>query len=162
METTVEIKVQAILFDVSSNTPVVILTDISGKKILPIWIGHFEASAIEIEMQGIKPPRPLTHDLFKNIFEKIGVQIKKVIVHDLHDSTFYATVVIAINRKIIEIDARPSDAIAIALKCKAPIYASEWILKEASFLDTQNKESEEERFKKFLESVKPDDFKYKH
>lgn len=158
----VEIKVQAVLFDVSSNTPVVILTDTLGKKILPIWIGHFEANAIEIEMQGIKTPRPLTHDLFKSIFEKLGVQIKKVIVRDLQNSTFYATIVLAMNRKTIEIDARPSDAIAIALKCKVPIYATEWILKEASFLESQDKEPDEEKFRKFLESIKPDDFKYKH
>lgn len=158
----VEVKVQVVLFDVNSNAPVIILRDASGKKILPIWVGHFEANAIEIELEGIKPPRPLTHDLFIDLLRTIGAEVKKVSVCDLQINTFYAIITIAMNKKIVEIDARPSDAIAIAMRSKAPIYAAEWILKEASLLDTSDTENEEEKFKKFLESIKPEDFKYKH
>lgn len=158
----VEVKVQVVLFDVNSNAPVVILRDTTGKKILPIWVGHLEANAIEIELEGIRPPRPLTHDLFTDLLRTIGAEVKKVSVCDLQANTFYAIITIAMNKKIVEIDARPSDAIAIAMRSKAPIYAAEWILKEASLLDASDTENEEEKFKKFLESIKPEDFKYKH
>ena len=158
----VEIKVKAVLFDVSSNAPVVILTDVEGKRILPIWIGHYEANAIEMELEGIKAPRPMTHDLFKNIIDNIGGKVKKVSVCDLHSNTFYAVITISVNKKTIEIDARPSDAIAIALRAKAPIYAVDWLLKEVSLFEKEATEDEKERFRKFLDNIKPDDFKYKH
>lgn len=159
----VEMVVQAILFDLTTNAPVVLLKDKEGKRILPIWIGHFEASAIEMELEGIKPPRPLTHDLIKNILDDLGAQVVKISVADLQKNTFIATITISMDGRIAEIDSRPSDAIALALRTKAPIFAVEWILKEASMLDDESATDEEKaKFKKFLENLKPDDFKYKH
>lgn len=152
-------KVEAILFDLTNNAPVVVLKDLEGKRILPIWIGPFEANAIEMELQQVRPPRPMTHDLLKNMLDNLGVQIIKVAICDLHNNTFMATISIEFKGKPIEIDARPSDAIALALRTKTPIFAVEWILKEASLLE---EDDEKIKFKKFLENLKPDDFKYKH
>lgn len=159
----VEIRVEAILFDLTSNTPVALLKDKEGKKFLPIWIGPFEANAIEMELEGIKTPRPLTHDLLKNILEELNAEVIKVSILDLQENTFYASITININGKTLEIDSRPSDAIALALRTKSPIFAEEWILKDISILgDAETPDEEKEQFRKFLENLKPDDFKYRH
>lgn len=164
----VEIRVDAILFDLTTNAPVVVLKDLEGKRILPIWIGPFEASAIEMELEDIKAPRPMTHDLLKNVLDNVGAKVVKIVVNDLQDNTFIATIHISLNGKTIEVDSRPSDAIAIALRMKARIFAVDWILKEACSLEEEggsgsgNPEDDKTKFRKFLENIKPDDFKYKH
>lgn len=163
----VEIRVDAILFDLTTNAPVVVLKDLEGKRILPIWIGPFEASAIEMELEDIKAPRPMTHDLIKNVLDNVGAQVSKIVVNDLQENTFIATIHLSLNGKTVEIDSRPSDAIALALRTKAHIFAVDWILKEACALEEEgggsgNPDDEKSRFKKFLENIKPDDFKYKH
>src|SRR3990167_3866951 len=106
----VEMRVDAILFDLTTNAPVVVLKDLEGKRILPIWIGPFEASAIEMELEDIKAPRPMTHDLLKNVLDNVGAKVVKIVVNDLHDNTFIATIHISLNGKTIEVDSRPSDA----------------------------------------------------
>ena len=162
----VEMRVDAILFDLTTNAPVVVLKDLEGKRILPIWIGPFEASAIEMELEDIKAPRPMTHDLLKNMLDNVGAKLTKIVVNDLQDNTFIATLHVSVNGKSVEIDSRPSDAIALALRTKAHIFAVDWILKEACSMEEEagsgNPEDEKSRFKKFLENIKPDDFKYKH
>lgn len=159
----IEVRVEAILFDLTSNTPVVLLKDKEGKKFLPIWIGPFEANAIEMELEGVKTPRPLTHDLLKNILEKLNAEVVKISILDLQENTFYASITININGKSLEIDSRPSDAIALALRTKSPIFAEEWILKDISLLgNAETLDEEKEQFRKFLENLKPDDFKYRH
>lgn len=155
-------KVEAILFDLTTNAPVVVLKDLEGKRILPIWIGPFEANAIEMELEQVKPPRPMTHDLLKNMLDNLGAQVTKVVVCDLQNNTFIATISLDLKGKSIEIDARPSDAIALALRTQTPIFAVEWILKEASLLEEEGADEEKLKFKKFLENLKPDDFKYRH
>ncbi|MEN3038121.1 MAG: bifunctional nuclease family protein [Candidatus Kryptonium sp.] len=123
-----------------------ILKEVNGDRRLPIIIGSFEAQAIALEMEGIKPPRPLTHDLIKNILDGIGAMILEVVVTDLRDGTFYAKIYIELNGMTYEIDSRPSDAIAVALRCGAPIYVNEEVMDEASFApeESQIDESEEE------------------
>lgn len=162
----VEMRVDAILFDLTTNAPVVVLKDLEGKRILPIWIGPFEASAIEMELEDIKAPRPMTHDLIKNVLDNVGAQVAKIVVNDLQENTFIATIHLSLNGKTVEIDSRPSDAIALALRTKARIFAVDWILKEACSLEEEgsggSSDDEKSKFKKFLENIKPDDFKYKH
>lgn len=155
----VEMKIEAILYDMTSNSPVVLLKDKDGKRFLPIWIGPFEANAIQIELEGEKPIRPLTHDLLKNILEELKAEVLQVNICDLQDNIYYASITIQINGKKIEIDSRPSDAIALAVRVKCPIFAEEWILKE---IKEEDIDSEKESFKKFLEGLNPDDFKYRH
>lgn len=165
----VQVKVEAILFDLTTNMPVVVLKDMEGKRVLPIWIGSSEAQAIEMELERIKPPRPMTHDLLRNIVEALRAKVEKVCVIDLQDNTFIATVVLVLDGGHYEVDSRPSDAIALALRADAPIYANEALLKDSSILEggeskteDEQEKHEKERFRKFLENIKPDDFKYRH
>jgi bifunctional DNase/RNase len=155
----VEVKIEAILFDMSSNSPVVLLKDKEGKKFLPIWIGPFEANAIQMELEGEKPIRPLTHDLLKNILEELNAEVVKISICDLQDNIYYASITLKVNGRIVEIDSRPSDAIALAVRTKSPIFAEDWILKE---IKEEAPEDERESFRKFLEGLSPEDFKYKH
>lgn len=120
-----------------------ILKEVGGDRRLPIIIGSFEAQAIALEMEGIKPPRPLTHDLIKNILDGLGVTILEVVVTDLRDGTFYAKIYLELNRTTYEIDSRPSDAIAIALRCGVPIYVNEEVMEEASFAPEEESQIEE-------------------
>jgi len=120
-----------------------ILKEVGGDRRLPIIIGSFEAQAIALEMEGIKPPRPLTHDLIKNILDGLGVTILEVVVTDLRDGTFYAKIYLELNGATYEIDSRPSDAIAVALRCGVPIYVNEEVMEEASFAPEEESQTEE-------------------
>jgi len=120
-----------------------ILKEVGGDRRLPIIIGSFEAQAIALEIEGIKPPRPLTHDLIKNILDGLGVTITEVVVTDLRDGTFYAKIYLELNGMTYEIDSRPSDAIAVALRCGVPIYVNEEVMEEASFAPEEEPSIEE-------------------
>jgi hypothetical protein len=120
-----------------------ILKEVGGDRRLPIIIGSFEAQAIALEMEGIKPPRPLTHDLIKNILDGLGVTIVEVVVTDLRDGTFYAKIYLELNGMTYEIDSRPSDAIAVALRCGVPIYVNEEVMEEAGFTPGEETSAEE-------------------
>ncbi len=120
-----------------------ILKEVGGDRRLPIIIGSFEAQAIALEMEGIKPPRPLTHDLIKNILDGLGVSIIEVVVTDLRDGTFYAKIYLDLNGTTYEIDSRPSDAIAVALRCGVPIYVNEEVMEEASYAPEEESSIEE-------------------
>lgn len=160
----VEMFVEAIYYDLTTNTPVIVLRDEGRKKILPIWIGNFEANAIELALENKATPRPLTHDLLTSILEILGAKVDKITVVDMQNDTFIASIsLINKNGNLIEVDARPSDAIAIALRNNAKIYAADNILKDASsFEEEGDKDPEKKAFKDFLDNIKPDDFKYKH
>ncbi len=139
-----------------------ILKEVGGDRRLPIIIGSFEAQAIALEMEGIKPPRPLTHDLIKNILDGLGVTIIEVVVTDLRDGTFYARIYLELNGMTYEIDSRPSDAIAVALRCGVPIYVNEEVMEEAGFtpgeessIEEVEEESEEENPLSSDEDVSP-------
>lgn len=144
--------------DVVTNQPVVILKDEGAKRFLPIWVGQFEATSILMEMQGVKASRPLTHDLLKSILESLQAEIEHILIDDLKEGTFYAKIRLKFNGTEMEIDARPSDAIALAVRVGAPIYAEELVLERASILSEEGEEEEVQRFRQFLDSVDPTDF----
>lgn len=157
--TMLEMLVHGVNLDVMTNQPVIVLKDAEAHRFLPIWIGQFEATAILMEIQGIKPSRPLTHDLLKAVIESLEAKVVKVVVNDLKEGTFYARVHLIKGSEPFEIDARPSDAIALAVRTKSPIYASEKVIEKASIVSETGEEEEVERFKEFLEDVEPEDFK---
>ncbi|MBD0322494.1 MAG: bifunctional nuclease family protein [Aldersonia sp.] len=138
------------------SQPVLLLKENDGDRYLPIWIGQFEANAIALEQQGVEPIRPLTHDLIKTIITTLGHTLREVRIVDLQEGTFYADLVFDDD---LRISARPSDSVAIALRAGVPIHAEESVLEEAGLVMPDEREDEVEKFKEFLESVSPDDFK---
>ncbi|MCD6570104.1 MAG: bifunctional nuclease family protein [Deltaproteobacteria bacterium] len=163
----VEMKVIGIALDPTNNTPIVVLRDQDNKIILPIWIGIMEASAIAAAMEGVAFSRPMTHDLLKIVIEQLGGKVIKIEVIDLKDNVFYALVSIETDKEPIIIDARPSDAIALALRTKAQIFVASHVLEEASHIDSASKVDEEtvfdygkdkDKLKEILEKMKPEDF----
>lgn len=156
----IEMVVKGLTLDPLTNMPIVILHDLNGQKALPIWVGVFEANAIALEMEKIPTPRPMTHDLIKNILEGVNAKVEKIIVNDLRNNTFYANVLLKINNHEIVIDSRPSDAIALALRAKAPIFVAKKVLDQAKGIDlSQPKPTHEaEELKSWLEDLRPGDF----
>jgi len=126
-----QLRVDRVAMEVGGEQGVVILKDIDGRRVLPIWIGMLEATSIAMEMEGIKPARPLTHDLIKSMLDTLKAEVCMVIIHDLKDSTFFGQVVLKSQGDTIEIDSRPSDAIALALRTNAPIFVSEQVMNDA-------------------------------
>lgn len=153
----VEMTVKGLALDPMSNMPIIILKDMDDKKALPIWVGIFEANAIALELEKIHTPRPMTHDLIKNIFEGLGVVVKRIVVNDLKDNTFYAILELMVNGSQVTIDSRPSDAIAIALRVGAPIYVTENVIQGAKSVEISDEE-ESDKLKQWLENLKPEDF----
>lgn len=153
-----EMEVHGVNLDVLTNQPVIILKDLKSNRYLPIWIGQFEATAILMEVQGIRPSRPLTHDLLKNVIDSLSARITRIVISDLRDGTFYAQIHMSINSDNVQIDARPSDAIALAVRANVPIYADQTVLDQAAIVNEIGEEEEIERFREFLENVKPEDF----
>ncbi|MDF3311782.1 hypothetical protein CJ179_28695 [Rhodococcus sp. ACS1] len=151
-----EMHVIGVRVEQPQNQPVLLLRETDGERYLPIWIGQTEATAIALEQQGVEPARPLTHDLIKNLIEAFGRTLKEVRIVDLREGTFYADLVFDQNTRV---SARPSDSIAIALRIGVPIFAEESVLTEAGLVMPDEREDEVEKFKEFLESVSPDDFK---
>lgn len=170
MSNMVEMKVKGLTLDPLTNMPIVILKDTEEKKVLPIWVGIFEANAIALEMEQVSTPRPMTHDLIKNIVEGFQAQVAKIVVNDLKDNTFYAVITISLNGSEVQIDSRPSDAIALALRVNAPIFVAEKVIEEArsiEFTEQQAAAAEKEGgenmpdtddWKQWLEDLKPEDF----
>lgn len=132
---TVSVRVERVTLDTSTNRFVVILRDDEYQRWLPIVVGPAEAQAIALQMENVNPPRPMTHDLIKNILDTLKIDISKVIVNELKDNTYFAVINIKMNSKILEIDARPSDAIALALRTTSPIYVNETVLQKAAIED---------------------------
>ncbi len=157
---TVEMKVKFLTFDPSSNGFVVLLSDLKNTHALPIWIGPFEANAIALKLKDVYSHRPMTHDLIRNIVKRFQSEISKIEVMDLKDNTYYALIHIKTKGKEITVDSRPSDAIAVALASGAPIYVTEEVLSKAKTIEL-NKDLEEDQLKEWLESLNPEDFKYK-
>ena len=151
-----EMRVIGIRVEQPQNQPVLLLRESDGERYLPIWIGQTEATAIVLEQQGVEPERPLTHDLIKNLIAAFDRSLEEVRIVDLQDGTFYADLVFDND---LRVSARPSDSVAIALRVGVPIYAEESVLEEAGLVMPDEREDEVEKFKEFLESVSPDDFK---
>lgn len=154
-----ELDVVGVRVEMPSNQPLVLLREMGGDRYLPIWIGAVEATAIAFAQQGVVPPRPLTHDLFKNVLEALGATLEQVRITEVRDGTYYAALVFAGG---VEVSSRPSDSIALALRAGVPIFASEPLLDEAGVLmaddDTEEQEDELARFREFLDHVTPEDF----
>lgn len=155
-----EMKVKGLTLDPLTNMPIVILKDLEGERALPIWVGIFEANAIALEMENVPTPRPMTHDLIKNILDGIQASVSRIVVNDLKDNTFYAVIFLSLNGNEVPIDSRPSDAIALALRVEAPIFVSKKVLDEARSIDLSDPElqDDKEKWKEWLENLRPEDF----
>ncbi|MFB3071891.1 MAG: bifunctional nuclease family protein [bacterium] len=155
-----EMKVKGLAIDPSTNMPIVILKDLEEERALPIWVGIFEANAIALEMESVPTPRPMTHDLIKNILEETEATVLRIVVNDLKDNTFYAEIYLSLNGNEVAIDSRPSDAIALALRVDAPIYVAKKVLDEARSIDLTDPElaDDKEKWKEWLEDLRPEDF----
>jgi len=149
------VEVMGVRVEMPSNQPIVLLKELDGLRYLPIWLGAVEATAIAFAQQGVKPPRPLTHDLFKEVLSELGAKLSTVYLTELKDGVFYAQLNFEDGPTI---SARPSDAIALALRTGSPILASEQLLSEAGIEIPDQAEDEVERFKEFLDQIKPEDF----
>jgi bifunctional DNase/RNase len=154
----IEVKVVNVAIDVNSKMPVIVLKEKGGEKTLPIWIGLFEAQAIALALENVKPPRPLTHDLAKSLIEKLKGKVDKVVISDLKNNTFYAHILIKQNGKSIDVDSRPSDAIALALRLDVPIFINEIVLDKVAIGGKPIGEDELAEFRKKLKDLKPEDF----
>jgi uncharacterized protein len=160
----IEMTIKGLMVDPITNTPIVILRDKDGQKVLPIWVGIFEANAIALQIENIATPRPMTHDLLRNVIHDLRAEVKKIVVCDLQENTFYALIYLAIDGRgdLVAIDARPSDAIALALRTRAPIYVEETVIDHAKTVDFTTEKADADRLHKWLESLDPDDLgKYK-
>jgi bifunctional DNase/RNase len=157
-----EMVIYGVSFDMVGKQPIVLLKTAEGNKFLPIWIGHPEAAAILMKLQGAATPRPLTHDLMTDILRQLEARVLRITVTELRDNTFYAQITLAVDGTEIEIDSRPSDAIALAVRAEAPIYAADSVLDESAIEfeheDDINEDAIVEEFKRFLEDVSPEDF----
>ncbi len=157
----IEVVVYGVVLDPTSNTPVIILKDELSNRVLPIWIGIFEANAIAMKLENVSSPRPMTHDLLASVVEALGGRVEKVVVDDLRDGTFYGKIYIRKGGEVIKIDSRPSDAIALAVRVSAPVFVEEKVFEEASILPAPETEGEVD-LKEWLEGLSPEDFgKYK-
>jgi bifunctional DNase/RNase len=154
----IEMKVAGIALDAATRNPIVLLRDGTERRALPIYIGQDQARAIITVLEGHKPPRPLTHDLMINIMDVLGGELERIIIHSLQDNTFYAVLVIKQGEVRREIDARPSDAISLALRTNAPIWVMEEVIADASIpVDRDADEEERRAFRDFVSKLKPDD-----
>lgn len=158
----VEMKVEGLTLDPLTNMPIIILKDTNGERALPIWVGFFEANAIALEIEKIATPRPMTHDLMKNLITDMAGEVNHILVSELKDNTFYAVINMVSNGTTLNIDSRPSDAIALALRVKAPIYVNETVIEAAKSLDlpdaTKHNTQEKDQWRKWIDNIKPQDF----
>jgi bifunctional DNase/RNase len=156
-----QMQIYGVSFDMVGKQPIVLLKTVDGNRFLPIWIGHPEAAAILMKLQGASTPRPMTHDLLSDLLEQVDAKCERVAVTELRDNTFYASITISMNGSELEIDSRPSDAIALAVRTQAPIFAADDVIDESSIeFEHEVEDTEEvvEKFKDFLDQVTPEDF----
>jgi bifunctional DNase/RNase len=159
-----EMHIYGVSFDLVGKQPIVLLKTAEGNKFLPIWIGHAEAAAILMKLQDQSAPRPMTHDLMTDILEQLDAQLVKITVTELRENTFYAQITVIRDGQEIEVDSRPSDAIALAIRAAAPIYAAERVIEESAIefegeeVNEEQLEAEVSKFRSFLEDVTPDQF----
>jgi len=157
----IEMSIKGLMVDPITNMPIVILRDKEGQKVLPIWVGIFEANAIALQIENISTPRPMTHDLLRNVIQDLKASVQKVVVCDLQENTFYALIYLSLNGDTLAVDARPSDAIALALRTRAPIFVEDTVIDHAKTVDFSTEKADADRLHKWLESLDPDDLGYK-
>jgi uncharacterized protein len=157
----VPMSIKGLMLDPVSNSPIVVLKDEEEKFFLPIWVGIFEANAIALQLENVTTPRPMTHDLLRNMISELDARVTRVVINDLRDSTFFAQIRVITGGRTMEIDARPSDAIALALRTEAPIFVAQSVLEQAQTISPDG-EDQDEKIKKWFEQLGPDDMgKYK-
>jgi len=159
----VAMSIKGLMLDPVSNSPIVVLKDDEEKFFLPIWVGIFEANAIALQLENVATPRPMTHDLLRNMIAQLGGRVTRIVINDLKDSTFFAQIRMLIGgERTLEIDARPSDAIALALRTEAPIFVAQSVLEQAQTISPEGVEEAEEKSANWFENLSPDDLgKYK-
>ncbi|HXH95875.1 MAG TPA: bifunctional nuclease family protein [Gaiellaceae bacterium] len=159
-----EMNIYGVSFDLVGKQPIVLLKTAEGNKFLPIWIGHAEAAAILMKLQSQVAPRPMTHDLMSDMLEQLGAQLVRITVTELRENTFYAQITVVQDGQEIEVDSRPSDAIALAIRAEAPIFAADRVIEESAIefegeeVDEEQLEAEVSKFRHFLDEVTPDQF----
>jgi bifunctional DNase/RNase len=153
----IEMKIRGLMMDPVTNMPIVVLKDLQGSSVLPIWVGIYEANAIALEIEKVQTPRPMTHDLLKNVLLGLNVRVQKVVVNDLREDTFYAVIWMEADGQIISIDSRPSDALALALRLDCPIYVEEDVLKNSRMASAISEKTTNEELRKWLEGLNDED-----
>ena len=153
-----ELSLVGVRVELPSNQPIVLLKESDGDRYLPIWIGAVEATAIAFALQGIETPRPMTHDLMRDILGETRVAVERILISELVDQTFYALIRMSSDGRTVEVSSRPSDAIALAVRINAPIFAAEEVLDQAGIELRDEEETEVEKFREFLDQVSPEDF----
>ena len=155
----IEVELVGVRVELPHNQPIVLLKERAGDRFLPIWIGAVEATSIAFALQGVVTPRPMTHDLLKDVLHSLEVVVERIVVTELRDGTFYAEIQMRQNGEAVSVSSRPSDAIALAVRAAVPIFADEAVLDEAGIEIEDEEEDEVQRFKEFLDQVSPEDFK---
>ena len=153
----IKMEIKGLLMDPVSNMPVVILRDMQNGLFLPIWVGIFEANAIALEMEKVSTPRPMTHDLLKNLLTELDTRVERVVINDLRENTFFARIHLVRGDALLSVDSRPSDAIALALRSRAEIFVEEEVLEKSRNLRAEGSEQDPDRLRKWLEEASPDE-----
>jgi bifunctional DNase/RNase len=158
----IEMSIKGLMVDPMAGTPIVILKDKQGERVLPIWVGVPEANAIALQIENVSTPRPMTHDLLRNIITDLDGRVDRVVVSDLKDNTYFAVIHLTVRGEPVAVDARPSDAIALALRTRSPILVEEAVIESARTADFTTEPADNERLQKWLESLDPEELgKYK-
>ncbi len=158
----IEMTIKGLMVDPITNTPIVILRDKDGQRVLPIWVGLFEANAIALQIENVATPRPMTHDLLRNVIQDLKATVQKIVVCDLQDNTFYALIYLSLNGDTLAVDARPSDAIALALRTRAPIFVEDSVIEHAKTVDLPRDAADQQDHLNWFENLDPEDLgKYK-
>ena len=158
----IEMSIKGLMIDPITNMPIIILRDQDGQRVLPIWVGVFEANAIALQIENVQTPRPMTHDLLKNIISDLHAHVQRIVVCALKENTFYATIHITVGDQALAVDARPSDAIALALRTQSPIFVEETVIQNARSVESGKESMDLGRLQKWLEGLSEDELgKYK-
>ena len=153
----VEMKIRGLMMDPVTNMPIVILKDVNGATVLPIWVGVYEANAIALEIEKVSTPRPMTHDLMKSLLLGLNTGVRKVVVNELKDDTFYAVIWLDRDGELITVDSRPSDALALALRLDCPIYVEETVLKSSKLAASMSDKVNNDELRRWLEGLNDED-----
>ena len=158
----IEMTIKGLMVDPVTNMPIVILRDKDGQRVLPIWVGIFEANAIALQIENVQTPRPMTHDLLRNVISDLNASVERIVVCDLKENTFYATIELTAPGGRVAIDARPSDAIALALRTSSPIFVEEDVIQDAKSLESSKESQDVGRLRRWLEGLSEEELgKYK-
>ena len=158
----IEMAIKGLMVDPITNMPIIVLREVEGQRVLPIWVGVFEANAIALQVENVQTPRPMTHDLLKTVIDQLGGRLERIVVCELKENTFYATLHVLSLKGLLEVDARPSDAIALALRSGARIFVDDAVIQNARSVEMSQETVDVGRLQKWLENLPDDDLgKYK-